>query len=72
MSTLARTADRGTIVRVVCVREWRESLGNRLLVGMTIFPPLVILAAGIAAVATAALVPPAKRTSPRSTRRHPR
>ncbi|MHB8630634.1 MAG: hypothetical protein ACYC9W_01750, partial [Candidatus Limnocylindria bacterium] len=57
---LATTADRRTIVRTVCLREWRESLGNRLLVGMTILPPLVILAAGIAAVATAALVPPSE------------
>ena len=48
-------------MRAVCVREWRESLGNRLLVGMTILPPLVILAAGIAAVATAALVPPSEK-----------
>jgi len=47
VSTLATTADRGTIVRAVCVREWRESLGNRLLVGMTILPPLVILAVGV-------------------------
>ena len=61
MTTLATTADRSTIVRAVCVREWREALGNRLLVGMTILPPLVILAAGIAAVATAALVPPSEK-----------
>jgi ABC-2 type transport system permease protein len=59
--SLATTADRWTIVRAVCVREWREALGNRLLVGMTIFPPLVILAAGIAAVATAAIVPPSEK-----------
>ena len=58
---LATTADRGTIVRAVCVREWREALGNRLLVGMTVLPPLVILAVGILAVATAALVPPSER-----------
>jgi hypothetical protein len=45
MSTLA-TADRG-VVRAVCFREWRESLDNRLLVGMTVLPPLVILIAGI-------------------------
>jgi len=55
MSTLATPADRGTVVRAVCLREWREALGNRLLVGMTVLPPLVILAVGIAAVATAAL-----------------
>jgi len=61
VSTLATVADRRTIVRAVCVREWREALGNRLLVGMTILPPLVILAAGIAAVATAALVPPSEK-----------
>ena len=59
--SLATTADRRTIVRAVCVREWREALGNRLLVGMTVFPPLVILAAGIAAVATAAIVPPSEK-----------
>ncbi|HEX6060902.1 MAG TPA: hypothetical protein VF001_02440, partial [Candidatus Limnocylindria bacterium] len=61
MSTLATSADRGTIVRAVCVREWRESLGNRLLVGMTVLPPLVILIAGIGAVAVAALVPPSEK-----------
>jgi len=61
VSTLATTASRQTIVRAVCVREWRESLGNRLLVGMTVLPPLVILFAGIAAVATAALVPPSEK-----------
>ncbi|HVR88853.1 MAG TPA: ABC transporter permease subunit [Candidatus Limnocylindria bacterium] len=61
MSTLATVADRRTIVTAVCLREWRESLGNRLLVGMTIFPPLVILAAGIGAVATAAIYPPSEK-----------
>jgi ABC-2 type transport system permease protein len=61
VSTLATTADRGTVVRAVCVREWREALGNRLLVGMTVLPPIIILAVGIAAVATAALVPPSEK-----------
>jgi ABC-2 type transport system permease protein len=61
MTTLARSADRATIVRAVCMREWRESLGNRLLVGMTLLPPLVILGAGIAAVATAAIYPPSEK-----------
>jgi len=50
---LARTPERGTLVRAVCVREWREALGNRLLVAMTLLPPIVILAAGIGAVAWA-------------------
>ena len=61
MTTLARSADRWTIVRAVCLREWKESLGNRLLVGMTILPPIVILAAGIGAVATAAIFPPSEK-----------
>ena len=43
---LARTPERGALVRAVCVREWREALGNRLLVAMTLLPPIVILAAG--------------------------
>ena len=58
---LARTPERGALVRAVCVREWREALGNRLLVAMTLLPPVVILAAGIAAVAAAAVNPPSDR-----------
>src|SRR5437667_2714568 len=58
---LARTPERGTLVRAVCVREWREALGNRLLVAMTLLPPVVILAAGIGAVAAAAINPPSDR-----------
>ncbi|HEY3127445.1 MAG TPA: ABC transporter permease subunit, partial [Candidatus Limnocylindria bacterium] len=58
---LARTPERGTLVRAVCVREWREALGNRLLVAMTLLPPVVILAAGIGAVAAAAVNPPSDR-----------
>ena len=63
MTTLAiaRTPERGTLVRAVCVREWREALGNRLLVAMTLLPPVVILAAGIGAVAAAAANPPSDR-----------
>jgi ABC-2 type transport system permease protein len=61
VTTLASVADRRTIIRAVCVREWRESLGNKLLVGMTVFPPLVILAAGIGAVATASIYPPSDK-----------
>jgi len=61
VSTLATVADRRTIVRAVCVREWREALGNRLLVAMTLLPPIVILAAGIGAVAAAAANPPSDR-----------
>jgi ABC-2 type transport system permease protein len=59
--TLARTPERGALVRAVCVREWREALGNKLLVGMTLLPPIVILASGIGAVAAAAANPPSDR-----------
>jgi len=59
--TLARTPERGALVRAVCVREWREALGNKLLVGMTLLPPAVILAAGIVAVGAAAANPPSDR-----------
>src|SRR5213075_2390064 len=52
---------RPTLVRAVCVREWREALGNKLLVGMTLLPPVVILVAGIGAVAAAAVNPPSDR-----------
>lgn len=52
---------RATIVRTVCLREWREAAGNRLLVAMTLLPPLVILGAGIGAVAAAAIYPPSER-----------
>lgn len=58
---VARRPDRVTLVRAVCVREWREALGNKLLVGMTLLPPIVILAAGIVAVAAAAVNPPSER-----------
>ena len=58
---VARRPDRGTLIRAVCVREWREALTNRLLVGMTLLPPIVILAAGIVAVAAAAVNPPSER-----------
>jgi ABC-2 type transport system permease protein len=58
---VAREPDRTTLVRAVCVREWREALSNKLLVGMTLLPPLVILAAGIVAVAAAAVNPPSER-----------
>jgi len=58
---VARRPERATLVRAVCVREWREALGNRLLVSMTLLPPVVILAAGIVAVAAAAANPPSDR-----------
>jgi ABC-2 type transport system permease protein len=58
---VAATPDRRTLVRAVCVREWREALSNKLLVGMTLLPPLVILTAGIVAVAAAAVNPPSER-----------
>ena len=60
-AVVARRPDRGTLIRAVCVREWREALSNRLLVGMTLLPPIVILAAGIVAVAAAAVNPPSER-----------
>jgi ABC-2 type transport system permease protein len=59
--SLARTPDRPTLVRAVCVREWKEALGNKLLVGMTLLPPVVILMAGIVAVVAAAANPPSER-----------
>jgi ABC-2 type transport system permease protein len=58
---VAATPDRWTLVRAVCVREWREAMSNKLLVGMTLLPPLVILAAGVVAVAAAAVNPPSER-----------
>ena len=58
---IARQPERADLVRAVCVREWREALGNKLLVGMTLLPPIVILAAGIVAVAAAAVNPPSER-----------
>jgi len=61
VSVLAGRASRGTIVASVCAREWREALGNKLLVGMTLFPPIVILGAGVFAVAAAALYPPSEK-----------
>ncbi|MDE3112801.1 MAG: ABC transporter permease subunit [Chloroflexota bacterium] len=61
MSAVAARATRRTIVTSVCAREWRETLGNKLLVGMTLFPPIVILAAGILAVYAAALYPPSEK-----------
>ncbi len=57
-ATLARSPERGAIVRAICVREWREAAGNKLLVGMTFLPPVVILAVGILLVAVAARNPP--------------
>lgn len=58
---VAKRPERATLVRAVCVREWREALGNKLLVGMTLLPPIVILAAGIVAVGAAAANPPSER-----------
>jgi ABC-2 type transport system permease protein len=60
-AVLAASPARTTLVRAVCVREWREALGNKLLVGMTLLPPIVILMAGIGAVAAAAVNPPSDR-----------
>jgi ABC-2 type transport system permease protein len=61
MTVLALSPTRPTLLRAVCVREWREALGNKLLVGMTLLPPVVILLAGIGAVAAAAVNPPSDR-----------
>ena len=58
---LALRPDRVTIIRTICAREWREAVGNRLLVAMTLLPPVVILFAGIGAVAAAAIYPPSER-----------
>jgi ABC-2 type transport system permease protein len=58
---LARQPERLDLIRAVCVREWKEALGNKLLVGMTLLPPVVILGAGITAVAAAAVNPPSDR-----------
>ncbi|HEY6958040.1 MAG TPA: ABC transporter permease subunit [Candidatus Limnocylindria bacterium] len=58
---IAKRPERATLVRAVCVREWREALGNKLLVGMTLLPPIVILTAGIVAVVAAAANPPSER-----------
>jgi ABC-2 type transport system permease protein len=60
-SPIARQPERADLIRAVCVREWKEALGNKLLVGMTLLPPLVILGAGITAVAAAAVNPPSDR-----------
>ena len=60
-AVLAVAPARPALVRAVCVREWREALGNKLLVGMTLLPPVVILIAGIGAVAAAAVNPPSDR-----------
>ena len=61
MTVLAGRASRSAIVGSVCAREWREALGNKLLVGMTLFPPLVILLTGVFAVGAAAVYPPSER-----------
>src|SRR5438093_3647961 len=61
IAVAAASPARPTLVRAVCVREWREALGNKLLVGMTLLPPVVILLAGIGAVAAAAVNPPSDR-----------
>jgi len=61
VTVLARAPSRSTIISSVCVREWREARANKLLVAMTLFPPLVILAAGIFAVGAAAIYPPNER-----------
>ena len=58
---VATHPDRVVVLRTICAREWREALGNRLLVAMTLLPPVVILFAGIIAVATAAIYPPSER-----------
>ena len=61
IGVVAASPARPTLVRAVCVREWREALGNKLLVGMTLLPPVVILLAGIGAGAAAAVNPPSDK-----------
>lgn len=57
----AFTPRRAEILTAIIAREWREALGNKLLVGMTFFPPLVILAVGILVIVAAAVNPPSER-----------
>ena len=59
--TAAYVPERGEIIRAVVFREWREALTNKLLVGMTFLPPVVILMVGIGAVGAAAANPPSER-----------
>src|SRR5437899_10031725 len=61
IAVVAASPARPTLVRAVCGGEWGEALGNNPLVGMTLLPPVVILVAGIAAVAAAAVNPPSDR-----------
>ena len=68
VAAIARRPDRVALVRAVCVREWREALANKLLVGMTLLPPVIILLAGIAAVGAAAVNPPNERDAVRTAR----
>jgi len=58
---VATHPERAVVLRTICVREWREALGNKMLVGMTLLPPVVILLAGIVAVTAAAVYPPSER-----------
>lgn len=60
MSAVVARPSRQTVLGAVCVREWREALGNKLLVGMTLFPPVIILAVGVIAVAAARVYPPSQ------------
>lgn len=52
---------RAALVWIICRREWHEAAGNKLLVLMTMIPPLIILATGIGAVTMAAIYPPSER-----------
>lgn len=52
---------RRDIVWAVLAREWREVTGNRMLLGMTLLPPVIILVAGILVVWAAALNQPSER-----------
>ena len=58
---LAYAPPRSGVLTAIVLREWREALGNKLLVGMTFLPPIVILVVGIVAVAAAAANPPSER-----------
>src|SRR5439155_296689 len=51
---------RRNVIRIAHPAELREALSNKLLVGMTLLPPVVILATGVLAVAAAAINPPSE------------
>jgi ABC-2 type transport system permease protein len=59
--TSAPRATRAEVLAAILLREWREALENKLLIGMTFLPPVVILAVGVLAISAAAANPPSER-----------